>query len=217
MINDRPDRNQEVFAGFGRLFGDYEVGNTLLNEVQKTLGQDVRLITDGTSWTSSSRRTEHGTVLRIGEQRLPAGIAQRWKWGADTKERQYLVKVAHEYAHAVQEEFDIDLSTWIGGSNDVSRSSVPYIQLYALLSQTGPIHGLAQESLYHAQERNTRGLSMRIYEDMAEIIGSYLLSGDYCRYRLRQSAPHLRSEKVAEIQQLLGQIIMNWGERRRGR
>ncbi len=187
------------------------VANELdLNKVQELTRDSVSVESDPTTWISSARSEGEMTRVRIGEQLLPENIAQQFKWGAETVEHQYVVKVAHEYAHVVQEMFDQHLLRWLDGADNVPEDAIPYIQLYASLAGIGGLHGLSQMNVYHEQSRSTGNLDVSVYEDMAETIGSYLLSSEYFLYRLQNAHGQITQEQAKELVDQVVAVIANW-------
>ena len=204
----------EPFQKFPQLLEKFVANELDINAVQTLTREHVTVESDPSTWISSTR-TENGIVrVRIGEQLLPENIARQFRWGAETVEHQYVVKVAHEYAHVVQELFDEHLLQWLDGANDIPQDAVPYVQLYASLAGIGGLHGLSQMDVYHDQNRSTGNLDVRVYEDMAETIGSYLLGNEYFLYRIQNSHGHLSQEQAKELIEHVVAVIATWKKSR---
>jgi Zn-dependent M16 (insulinase) family peptidase len=187
------------------------VANELdINKVQELTREQVRVESDPTTWVSSTRSENGITRVRIGEQLLPENIARQFRWGAETVEHQYVVKVAHEYAHVVQEMFDQHLLRWLDGADNVPEDAIPYVQLYAALANVGGLHGLSQMDVYHEQSRSTGNLNVSVYEDMAETIGSYLLSSEYFLYRIQNARGQITQEQAEELVDHVVAVVANW-------
>lgn len=200
----------EIFSGFPEVLQQFVAGQLPLNRIQESTRVRVSVESDASTWVSSTRREGEKIRLRIGEQKIPGPIAKQFRWGARTVEEQYAVKVAHEYAHVLQEKFDSHLLRWLDGADDIPEDAIPYIQLYATLSSIGGLHGLSQMDVYHQQSRTTGNLSVPVYEDMAETIASYLLGNEYFLYRLANTHGSLTQEQAEELVDHVTKVVAIW-------
>ncbi len=198
------------FQGFTQILEQFVSNRLDINKVQELTRNRVSLDSDPSTWISSARTVEEGTHIRIGEQKVPESIAQQFRWGAETVEHEYVVKVAHEYAHVVQETFDQHLLRWLDGSSDIPEDALPYIQLYASLATIGGLHGLSQMDVYHEQSRTTGNLNVSVYEDMAETIGSYLLGNEYFLYRIQNVQGQITQEQAKELVEHVVAVVDTW-------
>ena len=200
--SSEPHSRQESFEGMRQLIRDFADGKLTINRVQQAATPLVRSIeSDPGTWVSRTHNNKDGTVhISIGEQAIPDATLRRWKWGTDTVEGQYAVKVSHEYAHIVQKAFDNDLLSWLDQiRGSFSQVGEQYIRLYAGLNQNGPVTGLAAGSLYHEQSSDTGNLDMQTYEDLAELIGARMLSKDYFAFRMRNTNVQVSEEDIASF------------------
>lgn len=209
-------RRTSNFPDFENVLQDFVDDQLPINRVQR-LASHAKIESRADTWISSTTRNDRGeTVVKIGEQAIPRDVAEEWKWGADTKEQQYIVKFSHEYAHVIQEEFDAQLLRWLDGADNVPDEYIPYIQLYAALSNIGGLNGLSQMNVYHEQSRTTGNLSVPVYEDMAETIGSYLLGDEYFLYRIANGRVALTEQQKEEVATHVVSVVETWLRRKGG-
>lgn len=172
-----------------------------LNRVAQILNSTQVAHTEST-WTSSTRREQDGVnIVSIGIQTLPEEVTARWGVGTSNQNEQVLIKLSHELAHAFQVEkgFEGALVRFLDGDNNIPDNFVPYIELYAILSDLGPINGLTTESVYAQQSRGTGNLKMEILEDITELIAAYIISDGYFAQRLESSVTNLSQEQKEQI------------------
>jgi len=198
------------FQGFPQILEEFVSNQLAINKVQEFARDRVTLESDPSTWVSSASSTEKGTHISIGEQKVPEAIARQFRWGAETAEQEYVVKVAHEYAHIVQAAFDQYLLRWLDGANDIPMDAVAYVQLYVVLAAVGSLHGLSQMNVYHEQGRTTGNLNVSVYEDMAETIGSYLLGNEYFLYRIQNAQRQITQEQAREIVDNVVAVFSTW-------
>jgi hypothetical protein len=197
----------ELFSAFPQLLEKFISNQLDINKIQEATREYVSIISDSSTWVSSTRRDGDKMHIRVGEQKLPESVAIRVCLGADTTEQEYVVKVAHEYAHVVQNMFDRDLLAWLDGADNIPEESIPYIQLYSALAMIGGLHGLSQMNIYHEQNKTTGNLSMPVYEDIAETIGSYMLGTEYFNYRVQNASRKITQEQRLELLKYVEAVI----------
>lgn len=196
-----------------QIFKDYGEGKLPLNLVQEVLG-NIAVVEDKSSWVSSARRGD-AAVLNIGLEAVPAEIVKRWGWGVTEAADQVHVKASHEYAHFIQDFFDKDLACFLDNKiNEVQEHSHSYLELYAFLAQTGRISGLPDETMYRQQTETLkqRGslLDMQTYEDMAEVIGAWMLGEVYYNFRLDNSKTPLTPEQRSQLTEMIEKVFETW-------
>lgn len=185
-----------------------------INLAQEVL-KDLAVVTNSNSWVSSARRGDR-SVLKIGTESVPAETVKRWGWGAYEAENQIYIKASHEYAHYIQDFFDKDLANFLDNEMDQVREkqSRQYLELYTFLVATGRISGLPEEEIYQRQTEDLKNrgslLDMRTYEDMAEVIGAWMLGEEYYNFRLDNSKTPLSVEKKNRLTVLIGNIFEVW-------
>lgn len=208
---ERPPQNQErlEFPDFSKILEQFVEGKLPLNEIQKLTASSVRVETRSDTWVSRARRLANNQhEIYIGEQSIPRETLRRWKLGVESVEAQFLLKTAHEYAHVVQHRFDQYLLDWLDERIDeVPQWAESYIRLYAALTETGLITGLAQEQIYHMQNATTGRLKMPTYEDMAELIAASTLTKEYFLFRMKNASVHLPSDIVEGMWGLISDVI----------
>lgn len=209
-LTGKSESKSETFKGFSEILQQFVSGQLPLNQIQAAVGDRVSVQSDATTWISATRREADKIHIRIGEQKIPEAIARQFRWGADTVEQQYVVKVAHEYAHVLQDMFDSHLVRWLDGASDIPEEAIPYIQLYATLSSIGGLHGLSQMGVYHEQSKTTGNLSVPVYEDIAETIGSYLLGNEYFLHRITNSHRPITQEQAEELVDHVTRVVSEW-------
>ena len=130
-------------------------------------------------------------------------------WGVDKTKEQLLVKLAHETAHAFQNQsgHETALVNFLNGSNNIDEKSRPYLELYALLNAKGVCNGLADMNIYHKQSSTTGLLDVTTLEDITEFIGAYLISDEYFNFRLDGSRTPLSKDEKNKISTLVVQIV----------
>jgi|CXWL01.1.fsa_nt_gi hypothetical protein len=207
--NEQPPKPQP-FAGFPQVLENFVRNQLDINKIQELTRDRVQVESNPNTWISSTHSEGSMTHVSIGEKMLPEDIARQFRWGAETVEHQYVVKVAHEYAHVVQEMFDQHLLRWLDGADNTPEDAIPYIQLYASLAGIGGLHGLSQMDVYHEQNRSTGNLNVNVYEDMAETIGSYLLSSEYFLYRIQNARGQITQEQAKELVDHVVAVVANW-------
>jgi hypothetical protein len=207
--NTNEPNKQSEFLGFNEIIQQFSEGKLPLNEIQEITKGLVTVNSHSNTWISSTKRLEGGKFeIKIGEQLLPSLTSDKWNWGARSVEVQFLVKVAHEYAHVIQNKFDKVLLDWLDGKiNEVPKFAESYIRLYALLNETGILTGLADENIYHNQSQTTGNLKMSTYEDMAELIGASILSKDYFMFRMENSNIQLSKETIDNFYRLIMETV----------
>jgi hypothetical protein len=210
FMNNPEQLRVRAFEDFSHVLEQFVSNQLPINRIQELTRNYVTIDSDPSTWVSSTRKEGNMTHVRIGEQKLPENIARQFGWGVETLEQEYVVKVAHEYAHVIQEMFDQHLLRWLDGATDVTEEAIPYIQLYAVLAISGCLHGLPQMDIYHEQNKTTGNLSVPVYEDMAETIGSYLLGNDYFLYRIQNSHGRITQEQAEEIVQHVITVVSIW-------
>ena len=200
---------EQHFAGFKHLLEKFVGGRLTINQVQKLSRDIVAIRTDPNAFSSEACDNNNGTHdILIGEKMVPADIQRRLKWGARTIEGQFLVKVSHEYAHIIQPMFDRELVPWLDKtSNEIPDWCEPYARLYAGLTETGPLTGLANEPYYHGRGRYTENLRSPTYEDMAELIGAYMISEEYLAFRLKHIYVELPQDILDGFHSLIRKIV----------
>lgn len=140
--------------------------------------------------------------ITIGTVPLSENTSSRWNMGTSDKSEQILIKLSHELAHAFQTEkgYEGALVKFLnGGSNDIPENMIPYIELYALLSQIGAINPLTKEFVYAKQSRSTGNIKIETFEDITELISAYIISDEYFLYRLENSVTNLSHEEKEEV------------------
>jgi hypothetical protein len=205
-----PEKALQSFAGFDEIFEKFENRSLDLMQVIDGAGQrGVKIIDDPSTWVS--KKTADGKV-HIGLQKIPPEIARKFAWGADTPEKEYVVKLAHEHGHVIQNYYDRDLLHVLDGGSEFSPRSAPYIDLYTRLGQElKGLYGLSDMAIYHEQNRTTGNLDVPTYERMAEAIGSYLLGVEYFLYRI--GGANLSADKQEHVEAMikdLVQIVDEW-------
>jgi len=209
LRNEQPPKPQP-FADFPQVLESFVKNQLDINKIQELTRDFVRVESNPNTWISSTRSEGPITHVSIGEKMLPEDIARQFRWGAETAEQQYVVKVAHEYAHVIQEMFDQQLLRWLDGAENVPEDAISYVQLYAALAGIGGLHGLSQMGVYHEQNRSTGNLDVSVYEDMAETIGSYLLSSEYFLYRLQNAHGKVTQQQAKELVDHVVAVVANW-------
>ncbi|HEY4483763.1 MAG TPA: hypothetical protein VI752_01120 [Candidatus Paceibacterota bacterium] len=172
-----------------------------LNRIAQVL-QSTDVSYDENSWMSVTRREHDGTnKVTIGMQPLPQSSLDRWAIGTSDPSEQTMIKLSHELAHAFQREkgYESALVKFLNGYNDIPDHTVPYIELYAMLSGIGPINGLVKEPIYEEQSRNSGNLKMETLEDITELMSAYIISDEYFLYRLNNSVTNLDQDKKEMI------------------
>lgn len=162
------------------------------------------------STISSTKRLEDGSAkISLGAVPFGKESVDSFGWGVDSAKEQLLIKLAHESAHAFQEQFGYEqaLVNFLNGSNDIGENFHPYIELYVFLNSKGVCNGLADMDVYHEQSRDTGLLSMNTLEDVTEFIGAYIISDDYFNFRLNASRITLTEEDKEKIATLVIQIV----------
>lgn len=185
---------------------EYSDGKLPLNITQQVL-KDLKVTAHKDSWVSSAKRGD-AAVLNIGLEAVPSDTVKRWGWGVTEAADQVHIKASHEYAHFIQDFFDRDLARFLDNKiSEIGEHSHSYIELYAFLTQTGRISGLPEETIYKQQTETLKGqgslLDMQVYEDIAEVIGAWMLGEAYYNFRLDNSKTQLTT---AQRNQLTGHI-----------
>lgn len=214
----RPESSVSPAALFDRvdleqIFRDYGAGKLPLNLAQEVL-KDVDVAPHADSWVSSARRGE-AAILNIGLGAVPIETVKRWGWGVVEAADQVHIKASHEYAHFIQDFFDKDLALFLDNKiNEVEEHSHSYLELYALLTEAGRISGLPEESIYKQQTETLRQqgslLDMQTYEDMAEMIGAWMLGEAYYSFRLDNSKTKLTPEQQSHLTGLIEKVFETW-------
>ncbi len=196
-----------------QMFRDYGDKKLPLNLAQEVLG-GIGVVENESSWVSSARRGDRA-VLSIGLEVVPIETVNRWGWGVVEAADQVHVKVSHEYAHFIQDFFDRDLAHFLDNKlNEIREYSHSYLELYAFLAQTGRMSGLSDELIYREQteamKRQGSLLDMQTYEDMAELIGAWMLGEVYYNFRLDHSKTSLTSEQRSRLAELIERVFEIW-------
>lgn len=179
-----------------------------LNRLAESLHRTEVSFNDSSSVSVTHRRHDGSSTVTIGTQPYSDELVRRWNMGTATPEEQKFVKVAHELGHAFQFEkgYEKSLVDFLNGDNNISDDMIPYIELYGILSQLGPVNALSVEPIYKAQSKNTGSLKMEILEDITELISAYIISDEYFLDRLEKSLTNLSDEKKDLISQKVIQI-----------
>jgi hypothetical protein len=199
------------------MFKDYGEKKLPLNLAQEVL-EGVEVAEDANSWVSSARRGDEA-VLKIGLEAVPAETVRRWGWGVAEASDQVHIKSSHEYAHFIQDFFDKDLARFLDNKIDeVQEHSHSYLELYAFLTQTGRISGLPEETVYKQQTETLKQqgslLDMQTYEDMAEVIGAWMLGEVYYNFRLNNSKTPLTSEQRSRLTEMIEKVFETWATKK---
>jgi hypothetical protein len=215
MIEVLGNSSEPQFSGFDELLESFTRGQLSLNKVQEASRRSVtNVTTNPDTWVSITHRNDNGTLnISIGEKKLPANIERQWVWGAKTAEGQFLLKTAHEYAHAVQHAYDGVLLAWLDRRiSDVPDWSESYLRLYGALKKTGALSGLAAMDFYHEQSRTTGNLHVPTHEDMAEFIGAFIVSDTYFDFRMQNARKLLPNDAREEIKILVKKVVEHYIE-----
>lgn len=214
MDRERLRRETPVFnaAKFQDLLDKYAAKELPLNLAQELL-KEIHFTVEPSSWIGIARRTDRS--ISLGLDAIPLDTVRRWGWGVESAADQVHVKASHEYAHFIQDFFDRDLTKFLDRKfEEVREQSHAYLQLYTVLSEIGRISGLPEEKIYERQnqEISARGghLDMRIYEDMAEMIGAWMLGDDYYNFRLDHSVTPLTHEQKEDLTKLIWKVFETW-------
>lgn len=181
-----------------------------LIRVSKILQSTIVSTDENTSISVTRRRPNMpaDNMVTIGTQPWTEEAARRFGVGTNNPSEQIIIKLAHELAHAFQAEmgFEQALVDFLNGHNDIPEYTIPYIELYAILSGVGTINGLTREPIYAEQSRETGDLKMETLEEITELISSYMISDEYFIFRLENSVTNLDydtkeiiSRKVIEV------------------
>jgi hypothetical protein len=203
--------SEPQFNDFEGVLQSFADGELRINKIQEiSQGKVVRIETNPDTWISVTHRNDDGTYnMTIGEQKLPANIERQWKWGTKTAEGQFVVKTSHEYAHVVQNAYDEILLKWLDNRIDkVPEWSEVYLRLYSALSETGPVNGLAAMGFYH--ERSVGNLHAPTHEDIAELIGAYMIGDEYFDFRIKNANVLLSDDTQKEIKVLVESIVTHY-------
>lgn len=196
---------------------EYTDGKLPLNITQLVL-KDLKVTAHKDSWVSSAKRGD-AAVLNIGLGAVPSDTVKRWGWGVTEAADQVHIKASHEYAHFIQDFFDKDLARFLDNKiNDVQEHSHSYLELYAFLTQTGRISGLPEETIYKQQTETLKQqgslLDMQTYEDMAEVIGAWMLGEVYYNFRLNNSKTPLTSEQRSRLTEMIEKVFETWATKK---
>jgi hypothetical protein len=142
-------------------------------------------------------------------------------WGTETKEQDYVVKFAHEYAHAVQGEFEASLMRFLTktgplAEGDIPEDHVPFLQLYSELQDIGGLFGLSSHPFYHQQNESMKAehgylpVDIKVIEDMAELIGSYLLGTEYFLHRIGNTRARISQEQAERLAGYVVTVVDTW-------
>ena len=163
-----------------------------------------------TSVSVTRRRSDNGAKnkVTIGAQPFSEGSVARWNIGTTDPSEQLIVKLSHELAHAFQAEMGYEqaLVDFLNGHNDIPEFTIPYIELYAVLSGVGTINGLTREPIYAEQSKTTGDLKMETLEEITELISSYMISDDYYLYRLENSVTSLDHDTKEKISRKIVEV-----------
>lgn len=181
-----------------------------LIRVARILQSTVVSTNENTSVSVMRRKSSVGgnNNVIIGTKPWSEEAVRRWGVGTNDKSEQIIIKLSHELAHAFQSEmgFEQSLVDFLNGHNDIPEYTIPYIELYAILSGVGTINGLTREPIYAEQSRTTGNLKMETLEEITELISSYMISDEYYLFRLENSVTSLDydtkemiSRKVVEV------------------
>lgn len=200
-------------AALEQMFREYGDKKLPLNLAQEVLG-DLEIAQNENSWVSSTRRGD-AAVLNIGLEAVPSETVKRWGWGVVEAADQIHIKASHEYAHFIQDFFDKDLARFLDNKiNEVEEHSHSYLELYAFFTQTGRISRLPEEVVYKQQTETLRRqgslLDMQTYEDMAEVIGAWMLGEVYYQFRLDNSKTPLTSNQRSQLTEMIEKVFETW-------
>ena len=210
-FNRREQPPEAVFTGFDTVLQQF-VDGTL--DINKVIGRSANTTyrDDPNTWISVTKKNQDGTLdIVIGTQGISEERRLSWKWGAITPEQQFVVKVAHEYAHVLQNKFDADLTAWLDGANiDENSNSVAYIRLYAFFAQAEGLNGLAKDPVYHKQNERAGYLNVPAYEDMAETLAAAFLGKEYFLFRVKQFRTQLPQDIVNGLWDSIQKVVSKW-------
>lgn len=200
-------------TAFEQMLSDYGDGKLPLNLAQEIL-ENVEVALNESSWASSARRGD-AAVLKIGLEAVPVETVKRWGWGVVEAADQVHIKASHEYAHFIQDFFDKDLARFLDNKiNEVQEHSHSYLEFYTFLIQTGRISGLPEEAIYRQQTETLRQqgslLDMQTYEDMAELVGAWMLGEAYYNFRLDNSKTLLTLEQRGQLAKMIEKVFETW-------
>jgi len=232
---DTPEKSTEPrFRGFTGLLDQYKEGSLMLNAVEdasRNKISGVRLDPEhfGGDLTPSMK-DEDTFVMVIGTKKGPPAIERKIRSGALNEDERILVIKSHEYAHTVMDLYEKNVVDLLNERiKKVPEWCASYVHLYTTLMEmcwtSDPLDrypesekseltltGLASLEEYRHEERLDYELRKSpqittIVEDMAELIGAYMLGDEYYKFRLRNNNFRLPKDVEDSIKDSIARIV----------
>lgn len=146
------------------------------------------------TWESGTKKNKNRVAveMHIGLDRLPTEENGKFVWGTSSANDELLVKSAHELAHVYQNRRGLEraLEDHLNCiPREMTSEQKAYVELYSILNALGSATGLSTLDIY-AQQSMEANMNVSALEDMTELLGAYLISGEYFSWRL----DHLRTQ-----------------------